>query len=35
VIGPDGKIKHIFNNVKPEGHAEQVLDYLREQQKTA
>jgi peroxiredoxin Q/BCP len=31
VIGPDGKIKHIFNNVKPEGHAEQVLEYLKSQ----
>jgi peroxiredoxin Q/BCP len=30
VIGPDGKIAHIFNNVKPEGHAEQVLEYLKE-----
>src|SRR5579862_4787029 len=29
IIGPDGKIAHIFNNVKPEGHAEQVLDYLK------
>ena len=29
VIGPDGKIQHIFNNVKPEGHAEQVLEYLK------
>jgi thioredoxin-dependent peroxiredoxin len=29
VIGPDGKIKHIFNNVKPEGHAEEVLEYLK------
>jgi|SRR5579862_6688295 len=28
VIGPDGKIQHIFNNVKAEGHAEQVLEYL-------
>jgi thioredoxin-dependent peroxiredoxin len=28
VIGPDGKIKHIFRNVKPEGHAEEVLQYL-------
>jgi peroxiredoxin Q/BCP len=28
VIGPDGKIKHIFNNVKAEGHAEEVLEYL-------
>jgi thioredoxin-dependent peroxiredoxin len=31
VIGPDGKIKHIFNNVKAEGHAEQVLEYLKSQ----
>jgi peroxiredoxin Q/BCP len=29
VIGPDGKITHIFNNVKAEGHAEQVLEYLK------
>jgi len=29
VIGPDGKIKHIFHNVKPEGHAEEVLEYLK------
>lgn len=29
VIGPDGKIKHIFKNVKPEGHAEEVLEYLK------
>ena len=28
VIGPDGKIKHVFRRVKPEGHADQVLDYL-------
>ena len=25
VIGPDGKIKHIFEKVKPAGHAEEVL----------
>ena len=31
LIGGDGKIKHIFNNVKPEGHAEQVLEYLKSQ----
>ena len=30
VIGPDGKIEHIFEKVKPEGHAEQVLEYLKE-----
>ena len=29
VIGPDGTIKHIFNNVKAEGHAEEVLEYLK------
>lgn len=29
VIGPDGKIKHIFEKVKPEGHAEEVLGYLK------
>jgi peroxiredoxin Q/BCP len=25
VIGPDGKIRHIFRKVKPEGHAAEVL----------
>jgi len=30
VIGPDGRIEHIFENVKPDGHAEQVLAYLKE-----
>jgi peroxiredoxin Q/BCP len=29
IIGPDGKIKHIFNKVKAEGHAEEVLAYLK------
>jgi thioredoxin-dependent peroxiredoxin len=29
VIDPNGKIKHIFNNVKAEGHAEEVLAYLK------
>jgi peroxiredoxin Q/BCP len=28
VIGPDGKIEKIFNKVKPEGHAEEVLAVL-------
>lgn len=28
VIGPDGKIAHIFEQVKPAGHAEQVLAVL-------
>src|SRR5437773_4813243 len=35
IIGPDGKIKHIFKKVKPEGHAEEVLEYLKEAQKGA
>jgi thioredoxin-dependent peroxiredoxin len=30
IIGPDGKIQHIFEKVKPEGHAEEVLAYLKE-----
>ena len=29
VIGPDGKIAHIFNNVKADGHADEVLTYLK------
>jgi peroxiredoxin Q/BCP len=33
VIGPDGKIQHIFENVKPDGHAEEVLAYLKESDK--
>jgi peroxiredoxin Q/BCP len=33
IIGPDGKIAHIFNNVKAEGHAEEVLAYLKESAK--
>jgi thioredoxin-dependent peroxiredoxin len=35
VIGPDGKIEHIFEKVKPEGHAEEVLTYLKEAGKAA
>lgn len=31
VIGPDGKIMHVFNNVKADGHAEEVLQYLKNQ----
>ena len=34
VIGPDGKIQHIFEKVKPDGHAEEVLDYLKESAKS-
>jgi peroxiredoxin Q/BCP len=29
VIGPDGKIANVFNNIKAEGHAEEVLEYLK------
>ena len=29
LIGPDGKIVHIFEIVKPDGHAEEVLAYAK------
>jgi thioredoxin-dependent peroxiredoxin len=29
LIGPDGKIKRVFPNVKAEGHAEEVLAELQ------
>lgn len=29
VIGADGKVKHVFERVKPEGHDQQVLQWLR------
>lgn len=35
VIGPEGKIQHIFPKVKPEGHAVEVLAYLKETSKGA
>ena len=35
VIGPDGKIQHIFEKVKPEGHAEEVLAYLKSAKEAA
>lgn len=35
LIGPDGKITHIFNKVKPEGHAEDVLKVLKGQDAAA
>ncbi|HEY1263609.1 MAG TPA: thioredoxin-dependent thiol peroxidase [Terriglobales bacterium] len=35
IIGPDGKIAHIFEKVKPEGHAEEVLEYLNSAMKGA
>ena len=28
VIGPDGRLLHTFANVKPQGHAEEVLALL-------
>jgi len=31
VIGKDGRIAHVFEKVKPEGHDRQVLDWLRSQ----
>ncbi len=30
VIGPDGRIEHIFQKVNPDGHAEEVLVYLKQ-----
>ena len=33
IIGADGEIEHIFENVKPDGHAEEVLAYLQESSK--
>lgn len=35
VIGPDGKIKHVFRKVKPEGHSAEVLEYLKSAMKGA
>ena len=29
VIGPDGKIEHVFERVKPQGHDQEVLAYLQ------
>jgi len=29
LIGPDRKLLHVFHNVKPEGHAEEVLAILK------
>jgi len=30
IIGADGKIEHVFEKVKPEGHDREVLEYLRD-----
>jgi peroxiredoxin Q/BCP len=35
IIGPNGRVEHIFPKVKPEGHAEEVLAYLNETAKGA
>jgi peroxiredoxin Q/BCP len=35
IIGPDGKVRHIFPKVKSEGHAAEVLAYLKESAKGA
>ena len=29
IIGPEGKIAHVFHKVKAEGHAEEVLGWLK------
>jgi len=33
ILGPDARVRHIFRKVKPEGHAEEVLNRLRQAQK--
>jgi peroxiredoxin Q/BCP len=33
LIGPDRKLIHVFENVKPEGHAEEVLALLKDTRK--
>ncbi len=35
LIGPEGKIEHVFENVKPDGHAEEVLAQVKEMAKAA
>ena len=35
IIGPDGRIQHIFPKVKAEGHAGEVLAYVKESAKGA
>ena len=29
VMGPSGKIQHVYEKVKPEGHAEEILSFLK------
>ncbi len=35
LIGPEGAITHVFENVKPDGHAEEVLAYAKGEAKKA
>ena len=35
LIGADGKLLHVFSPVKPEGHAEEVLAYVKAAAKQA
>jgi peroxiredoxin Q/BCP len=35
LISPDGKIAHVFEAVKPEGHAEEVLAQVKTMKKSA
>ncbi len=35
LIGPDQALLHIFENVKPEGHAEEVLELIKEEEEGA
>ncbi len=30
IIGPDGRVAKVFEKVKPEGHAFEILDALKE-----
>jgi peroxiredoxin Q/BCP len=34
LIGPEGTIEHVFAPVRPEGHAEEVLAYVKAAAKT-
>ena len=29
IVGPDGKIEHVLEKVRPQGHDQQVLEYLK------
>lgn len=35
LIGPDQKLLHVFEKVKPEGHADEVLAYVKQSAKDA